>query len=102
MWALNSDSVYRDLMVLMGGSANTYLASLFPASARRQAFWREATQEGVAKRPPTAGSQFRTQLAQLIGSLGRCQPHYIRTIKPNDQKRAGVFDAQRVAHQVRQ
>jgi len=97
----NRDSVYRDLMVLMGNSANPYLASLFPASARRQAFWREATQEGVAKRPPTAGSQFKTQLAELITSLSRCQPHYIRTLKPNDAKRPMVFDAQRVAHQVR-
>ncbi|KAL1499600.1 hypothetical protein AB1Y20_011799 [Prymnesium parvum] len=97
----NKDSLYRDLQYLMGGSTNAYFAALFPAAARRQAFWREATSEGVAKRPPTAAFQFKAQMADLLGTLSLCQPHYIRTIKPNDEKLAGAFDDARVAHQVR-
>ena len=92
----NRDSVYRDLMVLMGASANPYLASLFPASARRQA-WREATQEGVAKRPP--GRLTGQGAARRNHRFAEPPPALIRTLKPNDQKM--VFDAQRVAHQVR-
>jgi len=30
-----------------------------------------------------------------------CQPHYIRCIKPNDEKRAGILNEQRVRHQIR-
>lgn len=29
-----------------------------------------------------------------------CTPHYVRCIKPNDEKRAGLFDQSRVGHQV--
>ena len=30
-----------------------------------------------------------------------CSPHYVRCIKSNDLKKAGVFDLDRVTHQVR-
>ena len=40
-------------------------------------------------------------LAELMGKLLACQPHYIRCIKSNDEKRAGVLNEERVRHQVR-
>ena len=40
-------------------------------------------------------------MAALVTTLGKCEPHYIRTVKPNDAKRAGMFDTERVSHQVR-
>jgi myosin-1 len=36
-----------------------------------------------------------------MDALLACVPHYIRCIKPNDQKKANVLDEQRVRHQVR-
>jgi myosin-1 len=36
----------------------------------------------------------------LVASLGKCSPHYIRTIKPNDNKRANDYDEKRCAHQI--
>ena len=49
----------------------------------------------------TAGFQFRQQMGELVKVLGKCEPHYIRCIKPNDHKKSGSFDADRVRHQVR-
>jgi hypothetical protein len=37
----------------------------------------------------------------LITTLISCNPHYVRCIKPNDNKRAGTIDEQRIRHQVR-
>jgi myosin-1 len=53
------------------------------------------------KRPVTAATQFKSALAQLMETLLSCRPHYIRCIKPNDEKRAGHFDEQRIRHQAR-
>lgn len=52
------------------------------------------------KRPETAGSQFKRAVTALIDTLRACQPHYIRCIKSNDEKRGGRFDVERVRHQV--
>lgn len=40
-------------------------------------------------------------MAALVDTISACEPHYIRCIKPNDDKAAGKFVTERVAHQVR-
>ena len=49
----------------------------------------------------TVGSQFRDSLNLLMATLNQTTPHYIRCVKPNDQKAAFVFDAKRGIQQVR-
>lgn len=56
---------------------------------------------GAKARPVTAGEQFQKSVAELLKSLYACQPHYIRTIKPNDEKRPLGFTDARVLEQVR-
>jgi len=36
-----------------------------------------------------------------MAKLLSCEPHYIRCIKPNDDKKSGVFNEERIRHQVR-
>ena len=48
----------------------------------------------------TVGSQFRDSLNLLMATLNQTTPHYIRCVKPNDQKAAFVFDAKRGIQQV--
>lgn len=87
----NMDTLYRDLIELVGGSRSPLMASLFP----------ESKEQHDGKKPITAGSQFRIDMQDLMDTLMKCDPHYVRCIKPNDNKQAGVFDDARVAHQVR-
>ncbi len=86
----NKDTLFRDLMDAAGSSTNPYVRGLFP----------EATAAASKKRPPTAGHQFKTSMLALIKTLMQCEPHYIRCIKPNDDKRAGRYDSARVSHQA--
>ncbi len=53
------------------------VAGLFADSAK-------STKGGIKKE--TVGSQFRTSLSQLMSTLSVTTPHYIRCIKPNDNK----------------
>ena len=92
----NKDTLFRDLTQLMQGSSSIFLSQLFPQDKGGS-----KAAAAIGKRPVTAGAQFREQMGALVATLQRCEPHYIRTIKPNDQKRSGVFDMPRVQHQVR-
>ena len=92
----NKDTLFRDLTQLMQTSSSRFLASLFPVEKGAS-----KAAAAIGKRPVTAGAQFREQMGALVSTLQRCEPHYIRTIKPNDAKRSGVFDLPRVQHQVR-
>ena len=49
----------------------------------------------------TLGSSFKGQLTSLVATINSTTVHYVRCIKPNDAKRAGLFEADRVKHQVK-
>lgn len=41
-------------------------------------------------------------MSELVKQLAQKEPHYIRCIKPNEEKNSNVFDLERVEHQVRE
>ncbi len=86
----NNDLLLRDLKESMCFSQNTVISTIFPKS-----------ELASQKRPPTAGSQFRTSLNALIDILMVKTPSYVRCVKPNHEKKALVFDDKLVNHQVR-
>jgi myosin-1 len=57
--------------------------------------------KGGKKRPVTAGFQFKNSMQTLLTALYSCQPHYIRCIKPNDDKKALQFHDMKVIEQTR-
>lgn len=86
----NKDTLFVDLIQTMQTSRDQLVQNLFPPIDLNS-----------KKRPLTAGTQFKNALAALMEKLLACEPHYIRCIKSNDQKRAGYLDEERVRHQVR-
>eukprot|EP00026_Physarum_polycephalum_P002483 Phypoly_transcript_02490.p1 GENE.Phypoly_transcript_02490~~Phypoly_transcript_02490.p1 ORF type:complete len:810 (+),score=170.22 Phypoly_transcript_02490:150-2579(+) len=92
----NRDTFYDDLKALCFTSKSTVLVEIFELTSGEK-----GVQKGVKARPVTAGFQFKNSVAELLKSLYACQPHYIRTIKPNDEKRPLYFDEPRVTEQVR-
>uniref|UniRef100_A0A665VVN1 Osteoclast-stimulating factor 1 n=1 Tax=Echeneis naucrates TaxID=173247 RepID=A0A665VVN1_ECHNA len=51
-------------------------------------------------RPTTAGSKIKRQANDLVSTLMKCTPHYIRCIKPNETKKPRDWEESRVKHQV--
>ena len=56
---------------------------------------------GAKKKSTTAGFKIRQQAADLVKTLMSCTPHYVRTIKSNDEKAPNLIDDARVTHQVK-
>ena len=78
----NRDTLFRDLHEMIAASAKPFVAQLLGPLPGK------ATQ----KRPVTAGFQFRQQMGELVKVLGKCEPHYIRCLKPNQTLKAGDWD----------
>jgi len=74
----------------VGSSTNPILRELFPESELQS-----------QKRPPTAGTQFKTSLGELMVILMSKEPSYVRCIKPNDYKQPNAFDEHIIRHQVK-
>lgn len=87
----NTDTLFETLKQMIQSSSNPVIRDFFPITSAEEA----------RKRPPTIGTQFRNNLAILVATLSKCQPHYIRCIKPNDEKKAFSLNDQRVRHQCR-
>uniref|UniRef100_A0A4W3K996 Myosin IE n=1 Tax=Callorhinchus milii TaxID=7868 RepID=A0A4W3K996_CALMI len=51
-------------------------------------------------RPTTAGTKIKKQANDLVATLMKCTPHYIRCIKPNETKKPRDWEESRVKHQV--
>eukprot|EP00026_Physarum_polycephalum_P001191 Phypoly_transcript_01192.p1 GENE.Phypoly_transcript_01192~~Phypoly_transcript_01192.p1 ORF type:complete len:594 (+),score=69.95 Phypoly_transcript_01192:1500-3281(+) len=87
----NKDTLFGDLVNLLVQSKIPLLRDLFLPMQKVDS----------KKRPESAGSQFRNAINTLIQNLLACNPHYVRCIKPNDDKRSGYLDDSRAIHQVR-
>uniref|UniRef100_A0A672QAC9 Osteoclast-stimulating factor 1 n=1 Tax=Sinocyclocheilus grahami TaxID=75366 RepID=A0A672QAC9_SINGR len=81
----NRDVLFSDIIELMQSSED-----LFPENL-------EAEKRG---RPSTAGSKIKKQANNLVQTLMKCTPHYIRCIKPNETKKARDWEESRIKHQV--
>jgi len=87
----NKDTLFPDIIAVIQISGNPFLASLFP----------DEVGGAQKKRPTTAGFKIKTSAQALMTALSQCVPHYVRCIKPNDNKRPGEWDNTRCKHQVK-
>jgi myosin-1 len=88
----NKDLLYHGLSAAMFACERKLLKELFE----------EGNPENISrKRPPTAGSQFKTSVTHLIRSMMEKNPNYIRCIKPNEKQEAARFTESLIRHQVR-
>ncbi|NWI86333.1 MYO1F protein, partial [Pitta sordida] len=86
----NRDVLFTDLIELMQSSEFAFIQMLFP----------EKLDSDKKGRPTTAGSKIKKQANDLVNTLMKCTPHYIRCIKPNETKKPRDWEESRVKHQV--
>ncbi|XP_047426087.1 unconventional myosin-Vb isoform X1 [Mugil cephalus] len=106
----NRDTVYEEQINILKASQFQLVADLFhekddvPSSKSSRVNVRSA--KTVPKVPnkehrKTVGLQFRSSLHLLMETLNATTPHYVRCIKPNDEKEAFSFDSRRAVQQLR-
>ena len=87
----NKDQLLKDLLNLAGSSTNPFVHTLFPNQVNQD----------DKRRPPTASDKIKASANDLVATLMKAQPSYIRTIKPNDNKAPKEYDSGNVLHQVK-
>ncbi|MCJ1255420.1 class II myosin [Lignoscripta atroalba] len=87
----NKDQLLKDLLNLVGESSNNFVHALFP---------HEVNQDDK-RRPPTAGDKIKASANDLVTTLMKASPSYIRTIKPNDNKSPTEYNVSNVMHQIK-
>ncbi|GAA5934941.1 hypothetical protein JCM3775_001688, partial [Rhodotorula graminis] len=87
----NKDVLLKDILDLIASSSNQYLQGLFP----------DRPDPDSKKRPPTAGDKIKSSANALVEKLMRSQPHYIRTIKPNQNRSPSEYDTKAILHQIK-
>jgi myosin-1 len=87
----NKDQLLKDLLNLIGESSNSFLQDIFP----------NQVDQDDKRRPPTAGDKIKASANELVDTLMKAQPSYIRTIKPNDNKSPTEYNDGNVLHQIK-
>jgi myosin-1 len=82
-------SLYSDQRHCIESSSDTVIATLMSNVATDD-----------VKRADSAGTSFKKSLNELIISLSKCRPSYVRCIKPNESKAALKSEEERFRHQV--
>ncbi|KAG9470992.1 hypothetical protein GDO78_016125 [Eleutherodactylus coqui] len=86
----NRDVLFTDLIELMQSSEIPFIRERFSENLN-------ADKKG---RPTTASNKIKKQANDLVQTLMKCTPHYIRCIKPNETKKPRDWENSRVKHQV--
>jgi len=87
----NKDLLLKGLLNLFQRSQNKFVHTLFP----------QQVDQDNRKQPPSAGDIIRTSANLLVDTLMKCQPSYIRTIKPNENKSPTEYNVPNVLHQIK-
>lgn len=85
----NADRIHEDSVQLFCESKNSFVSVLLKKL------------KGKKSKKRTLGYVFTEQLRNLMKNLKKTKPYFVRCIKPNLEKKAGLYDEEYVANQLR-
>ena len=98
----NRDPLNESTTRLLADAEQPFVAALFGDAAARAVEDAGARKRGGRRGAfRTVGQRHREQLASLMAQLDATQPHFVRCIVPNAEKRPGRLDAPMVLDQLR-
>uniref|UniRef100_A0A673W767 Myosin VC n=1 Tax=Salmo trutta TaxID=8032 RepID=A0A673W767_SALTR len=105
----NRDTLYEELIDTMRTSKFPLLANFFleeePGGVGSKGIKVRPARPGVKPANKnlrtTVGEKFRSSLYLLMETLNATTPHYVRCIKPNEEKMPFEYDSKRVVQQLR-
>ncbi|XP_034543238.1 unconventional myosin-XV [Notolabrus celidotus] len=99
----NFDMVRQDVLDLFIQSKNRMVSSLFLKHSESVSQQRSNVRRSSAARryqANTVSAKFQSSLQELLEKMERCNPYFVRCIKPNHLKEPGVFDVELVNTQL--
>ncbi|XP_041673445.1 unconventional myosin-XV [Cheilinus undulatus] len=102
----NYDQVRQDVLDLFVQSKNKMVSNLFLVHAevtgqQRGGHMKKSSTVTRKYQAPTVSSKFQQSLLELVEKMERCNPFFVRCIKPNNMKQPGVFEDELVSSQLR-
>ncbi|NXK54306.1 MYO15 protein, partial [Chauna torquata] len=101
----NYDQVRQDVLDLFISSRTKVVANLFfghaQVVARQRSLVRRSSTRTRRYKAPTVAARFQQSLLDLVEKMERCNPFFVRCLKPNNKKEPGLFEADVVSSQLR-
>ncbi|XP_066545291.1 unconventional myosin-XV [Amia ocellicauda] len=101
----NYDQVRQEVLELFIQSKNKMLANLFSSHAQllsqQKSLMSKSSTVTRRYQPPTVSAKFQQSLLELVEKMDRCNPFFVRCIKPNNKKEPALFEADLVSTQLR-
>ncbi|TID30044.1 hypothetical protein CANINC_001413 [Pichia inconspicua] len=98
----NRDSVSDAQNEILKATKNSFLREILKVMGDAASFATENRTRNIRNnKKPTLGSIFKKSLNELMATINSTDAHYIRCIKPNEQKVAWMFDNPMVLSQLR-
>ncbi|XP_022593788.1 unconventional myosin-XV-like [Seriola dumerili] len=99
----NFDMVRQEVLDIFIQSKNRMVSSLFLKQSESVSQQRSNVQRSSTARryqANTVSAKFQSSLQELLEKMERCNPYFVRCIKPNHHKEPGVFDFELVSTQL--
>ncbi|KAF1333479.1 Myosin-like protein, partial [Globisporangium splendens] len=98
----NLDMLPADATTVFNASSNAIMSAIGDVDVIEQVAERApGRRRGSLLRAPSVSAQFKSQLDRLVEEIGSTEAHYVRCLKPNEVKRPGIFDRERMVEQLR-
>ncbi|ELV14015.1 Myosin-XV [Tupaia chinensis] len=99
----NHDQVRQDVLDLFVRSRTRVVAHLFSSHAPQAAPQRPGKSSSVSRlyKAHTVAAKFQQSLLDLVEKMERCNPLFVRCLKPNHKKEPGLFEPDVVMAQLR-
>ncbi|XP_069882886.1 unconventional myosin-XV [Dipodomys merriami] len=99
----NHDQVRQDVLDLFVRSRTRVVAHLFSSHATQVAPQRLGKSSSVTRlyKAHTVAAKFQQSLLDLVEKMERCNPLFVRCLKPNHKKEPGLFEPDVVMAQLR-
>ncbi|RKP06217.1 P-loop containing nucleoside triphosphate hydrolase protein [Thamnocephalis sphaerospora] len=96
----NKDPLNDNITRLLAHSTERYVASLFTDCLEETIDWspKNRAKKGAFR---TVGQKYKEQLSFLMQQLYATEPHFVRCILPNEEKKPGRIDVPLVLDQLR-
>lgn len=109
----NKDELPKNIPEVFESSKNNYISSIYKNEDIEEKSEEEAKNSNTAKRESkfplllnqnnqkSLSFKFRLQMKELMNELKACECHFIRCIKPNEEKKPNIWNGGLVLQQIR-